>query len=365
MVMGKDMKEKITATEVLSHYNKEKKRRRIWLYGLLLAVILLSLIGLSVGALGLSPLETLAALFGRGENAAVRAVWGIRMPRVLAALLAGSALSLSGVMMQNILGNPMASPSTLGVSNASAFGANFAILVLGAGSFYATAGGSLEMRHPALAAACAFLAALGSTLLLLGLSARKGFSTEVIVLSGVALGAFFSAGTTVLQYLSSDTQVAAGLFWTFGDLGRASMRENVILFAVLVLSGLYFMTGRWDYEALSGGEAFAKSTGVKVEQRRFFGLLFASLLCATTVSFLGIIGFVGLVAPQITRRLVGSDMNTMLWGSPLVGSAMLLCADILSRALPFGISLPVGAVTSLFGAPVFLLMLIGRKGAGR
>ncbi len=357
---GDEMEETIG---VLSCYKKEKRRRGLCLFGLLVLVLLLSLLSLSVGEMRLSPLESVMGLFGFGEDSAIRTVRHIRLPRMLGALLAGFALSLSGVVMQNVLGNPMASPSTLGVSNAAVFGANFAILVLGAGSFHAMGGGEVFVNAPWLVTLFAFLTSLGSVLLLLTLSARKGFSPEVLVLSGVALGALFSAGTTALQYLSADTQVAAALFWSFGELGRISMRENGILFAVLVPSAIYFLVKNREYDAMAGGDEIALSLGVRLGKRRFLGLLFASLLCAVSVSFLGIIGFVGLVAPQMARRLVGGGMKELLIGSALTGASLLLFSDVLARLLPFGITLPVGAVTSLLGAPVFLIMLL--RGRGR
>lgn len=345
-------------------YKQYLARKRAVIPLLLGAAFFLAVMALGTGASGMSPRAVLSALCGIGDATNVMIVRNIRLPRIFAAVLAGAGLSLAGCVMQNVLRNPLASPSTLGVSNAAVFGANFAILLLGAGRFHATDGAMLTLSNPYLVTLCAFLSALGSAFLILALSGRRGFSPSVVVLSGVALGALFSAGTTILQYLSLDTEVTAAVFWTFGDLGRASYGEDAVLFVTVLAAFVYFMFRRNDYNILANGDDTAHSLGVRVGRIRFFSLFLASLLCAVSVSFLGIIGFLGLAAPQIARRVVGNDHRFLLPASALCGSCLLLFSDILARSVLSGVSLPVGAVTALYGGPILLWILLKKKGGG-
>lgn len=355
---------KTPPTAGLEGYRLHTARKALTLAVLTVLTLLLAVLCVNAGSSGMTPSETVRALLGLGDETGVLIVRGIRLPRVTAALLSGAGLALAGCVMQNVLRNPMASPSTLGVSGAAVFGANFAIIVLGAGSFHSTHGETLTVDKPYLVTVCAFVCALGAALLILALSARRGFSPETVVLAGVALGALFSAGTTVLQYFAMDTQVAAAVFWSFGDLGRASFAEDAVMAAAVAAAFLWFYLRRWDFNAMAAGGDTARSLGVPVARTRFVSLLLASMLCAVCVSFLGIIGFVGLAAPQAVKRFVGADYRYLLPASALAGADLLLFSDTLARSVP-GVSLPVGAVTSLLGGPVFLWLLLRRKGGRR
>lgn len=362
--MQEKEKQNLIATEHYG-YSRHLAKKLAFLLGLLIAVLVLAVLCINVGFSNMNPVKVIQALFGFGDSFNQLIVRNIRLPRVLAAIIAGSGLALSGCVMQNVLKNPMASPSTLGVSNAAVFGANFAIVVLGAGAFHSTHGESVSINNPYLVTICAFVCALGAILLILALSGRRSFSSETVVLAGVALGSLFSAGTTILQYFAMDTQVAAAVFWTFGDLGRASMQENLLMFIVVAVAFVYFYSRRWDYNAMANGEEVAKSLGVRTERTRFWSLLLASMICAVCVSFLGIIGFVGLIAPQAVKRFLGADHRFLLPASALAGAALLLFADTVGRWILTGISLPVGAITSLLGAPLFLWLLLRKKGGKR
>ena len=340
-------------------YARSQRRKGLILLALLLTTLLLALLAVNAGAAALNPLDVLKTLLGLGDEKAALVVWRIRLPRVAAAVVAGAGLSVAGCVMQNNLKNPMASPQTLGISNAAAFGANVAIILLGAGSVTGSSGGAnLTIRSPYLTTICAFCFSLLAALMILALSKHRGFSPETLVLSGVALGFLFNAGVTLLQYFAQDTQVAAAVFWTFGDLGRVSWKEVGILTAVTIPALLYFTLCRWDYNALDSGEESAKSLGVNTRRVRFWGMLISSLVTAAAVSFLGMIGFVGLLGPQMMRRLVGPDHRWLLPASALCGAAILLLADTLGRVVLSPIVLPVGAVTSILGAPMLLFLLI-------
>ncbi len=344
-------------------YKAYTAKKFIAIIVLLALVFALAVVGLYMGSSNLSFIQTLQAFFRMGDRTNIVIVWNIRMPRILAAVVAGGGLAISGCIMQSVLKNPMASPSTLGVSNGAVFGANFAIIFLGAGAI--TGAQSVSIDNPYLTTICAFAGAIASLALIFALSANNAFSNETITIAGIALGAFFQAGTTILQYFAEDTQLSAAVFWTFGDLGRATYDEILILTIVVVLSFLWFFLRRWDYNALSEGDETAKSLGVRVRVVRLTGLFLSSLICAVCVSFLGIIGFVGLIAPHAARRFVGNDQRFLLPASALCGSVLLLSANIISRCVVWGTALPIGAVTSLFGAPCFLWMLIKKRGQKR
>lgn len=347
--------------DALTPYKKYCAAKRGTLAALGVLTLLSALLCLSAGYAGLGPVTLLKALFRQGDATDVLILWNIRMPRLLAALTAGVGLALAGCVMQSTLNNPMASPATLGISNAAVLGANFAIVMLGAGGLHSTHGEAISITHPYLVALCAFVCAVGVTMLILLLSSRGGFSPETIVLSGVAMNAFCGAGTTLIQFFAVDTQLAAAVFWTFGDLGRASYHEVGIMLAVVALAAVYFFGHRWSYNALAAGEEEARGLGIRTGRVRVVSLLLAALVCAVCVSFLGIIGFVGLVAPQMMRRLLGPDHRFLLPASALSGASLLLLSDALARSLMSGISLPVGAITSLFGGPAFLWMLMSRR----
>lgn len=350
--------------KTLTNYKKYIRKKILTIFILLIIVFILMILCLSVGSSNMGFIETLKAFFNIGDEANSIIIWRVRIPRTLAAIIAGSGLALAGCIMQSILKNPMASPTTLGVSNGAVFGANFAIIVLGAGAVSTSTNLSVTINNPYITTICAFVFAMISAITILLLSKRRKFASETIVLAGVALGSLFTAGTTIMQYFADDTKLSSAIFWTFGDLGNATYLKDLIMFVVVFVSFIYFFISRWNYNALSSGDETATSLGVKVSRTRFIGLLLSSLICAVCVSFLGIIGFIGLLAPHIIKRIVGSDHRFLLIASMLTGSAILLLADFVSRCFMQGISLPIGAITSLFGAPLFLWLLLKRKRGG-
>jgi iron complex transport system permease protein len=179
-----------------------------------------------------------------------------------------------------------------------------------------------------------------------------------MILVGVALAALFTAGTTFLQYFSSAEQVAAIVFWTFGDVGRASWRDLTVIVAVVLPCIAYFSFRRWDYNALDSGDETAGSLGINVGRERTVTMFLSSLITAVVVSFLGIIGFVGLVSLHMVRRIVGDDMRYLFPGSCIAGGILLLAADTVARIIIAPAVLPVGVLTAFLGAPLFLYLLI-------
>lgn len=357
-----DMNRKNEKTLSVSEQYNVAKAKKIAIILILLAIVFLFfVVSVFVGSGTLSFKEVFLAIFNKGSETARLIVRRIRFPRVIAALIAGGGLAVSGLVMQTVLKNPLASPTTLGVSNAAVFGANFAIIVVGAGAFHSTHGSWLSISNPYLVSTFSFLSAIIAAGSILLLARLKNLNASAIVLAGVAVSAIFQAGTTLIQYFASDTQVASAVYWTFGDLGRASYKTDLIMFIVVAVSTLFFFSKRWDFSAMSGGLAYAKTLGVNTRFMTIMSLLLASLITSVTVSFLGIIGFVGLTAPQFMKRIVGDDYRYLLPSSFLAGALLLLISDILGRLPIFGTSVPVGVITSLIGGPVFLAILLRRK----
>ena len=342
---------------------KKNQRNKGIIIAMLISVVVLSIACLFAGSSNMSFADALAALARKGTAANNRIIWNIRVPRVLAALIAGAGLSVSGLIMQTTLNNSMASPSTLGVSNAAVFGANLSIIAF-AGGFLST-GNNLSSfdvgANPYATSLMAFLFATLSILLILGLCTIRSFSPNVVVLSGMAIGSVWTAATTILQFYATDVGLSAAVIWNFGDLGRATYRTDGIMLAVVILGIVFFMLNSWKFNALLSGEATAKTMGVNVESLRFSAMLLASVITAVCVSFLGIIGFVGIICPHLTKKLLGQDHRVTIPVSCMSGSLLLLFADTLSRSMGNGSALPVGAITSLLGAPFFIMIIFSRK----
>ena len=323
---------------------------------LVVLTFLAALISIAAGSAGLTIKEVFLTLIGRGTEATKTVVLNLRLTRVLASIIGGIGLGITGCAMQSILRNPLASASTVGVSQGAAFGAAFAIVVLGAGVQYHT-NDAVTVTNPYLVSICAFAFSMLSTFVVLGISKFRKVSPETMILAGVALSALFSGGTTIMQYFADDVSLAAIVFWTFGDMGRASWKQ-IIIMAVTVLAGsTYFVFNRWNYNALQSGENSAKGLGVNVDSMRIIGMTISSFTAAVIVSYVGIINFVGLVSPHVMRRIIGDDYRYLLPASALMGALMLLFSDTVARLVVAPVVLPIGAITSFLGAPLFLYLL--------
>lgn len=338
--------------------------RRKWLILLLSALVLLAacLISLMAGSSGLRLGEVLWALVGRGSTQANTIVWNIRMPRIAAAIVVGVALSMCGCVMQNVLRNPLASASTLGVSQGASFGAAVAIVCLGAGAQINSGGASaaLTITNPYLVTLCAFLGGMGTTLVILLLSRLRGVTPATMVLAGVAISAMFTGGTTLIQYFADDVMVATVVYWTFGSLGRAGWTEIALIAALCLAAFAFFFFHRWNYNAMESGSHTAKSLGVPVNFLIPASMAMCALISSVSVAFVGCINFIGLIASHIMRRFVGNDYRFLIPCSALAGASLLLFSDIACRMLIPPVVLPIGALTSFLGAPLFLYLIIRR-----
>jgi iron complex transport system permease protein len=351
-------------TTIIHQYKSFVKQRLLFMvfFGLLLLVV--AMLSLVLGLVDIGSRELLELISGKASGFTRQVVFNIRLPRVAGAILSGTALAVSGAVIQSLLRNPLASPFTLGISGASAFGAAFAIIVLGAGSHYTGSNDAALVVNPSLVTFSAFAWSLASVVVILFLSRYRGATPEVIILSGIIISSLFGAGISAMQYFADNVQLASIVFWTFGDLGRAHWQNVFILFITLVPMLVYFFSRSWNYKSLQSGDEHARSLGVNVDRTRLAGLVLASLATAITVSFFGIIAFVGLVVPHIVRRIIGGDEYFLLPASALFGGVFLLLSDTLARTVISPVILPVGILTSFIGAPVFLFLLIKGMGKG-
>jgi iron complex transport system permease protein len=350
--MGKDN----ATSNLRKSYTEYIRFKVLILIILALLSVLVALVATSAGSSGLTLRQVVASLTGSGTKQTDTIIFSIRLPRIVTAMVGGLGLAAVGCVMQSILRNPLASDSTLGVSQGAAFGASFAIIVLGAGIQNQTLDG-VNITNPYIVSICAFICSMMSTFVVLGLSRIKRITPEAMVLAGVALSSLFAGGTTLLQYFAVDVKLAAVVFWTFGDLGRTSWREVIIMGSLVAVTLTYFLFNRWNYNALQSGETSAKSLGVNTEVLRVVGMIICALTSSVIVSFVGIINFVGLIAPHAMRRIVGSDYRFLLPASAMTGTLILLLSDTAARLVVAPVILPIGAITSFVGAPVFLYLL--------
>ena len=323
-----------------------------------ISIVVLMYVVLRMGVSDITVQNIIETLMGKGTDVMKTIIWKIRMPRIVGAVVAGAALSLAGCIMQNNLKNPLASPSTLGVTSAAAFGANFAIIFLGSGSFQSGNSDAVMIVHPYVVTLNAFIFSMIAVFIIMALAKLRMFTPNVIILVGVAISSLFGAGTTFLQYFANEAKLATAVFWTFGNLGRVSWKELGIMSMALVAASAYFMFRSWDYNAMINGDDCAKSLGVNTRNVRLGGMFFSSLLVAIAVSFMGIISFIGLISPQIMRRIIGNDHRFLIPGSALFGSLILLVSDTVARTIISPVILPVGVITSFMGAPLFIYILM-------
>ena len=339
--------------------------RRKWLVLLVMVIlaVIASLASLMAGSAGLTLKEVVLAVFGNGTRQTSTIVWNVRMPRIAAALVVGMALAMCGCIMQNVLRNPLASASTLGVSQGASFGAAVSIIYLGAGTQVNTGSGSvasLTITNPAMVTFCAFLGGVATTAVILALSRLRGVTPSVMVLAGVAVSSMFSGGTTLVQYFADDVMVATVVHWTFGNLGRAGWGEITLIAELSLVAFLFFYYHRWSYNAMESGTHTAKSLGVPVDFLIPTSMVICALISSVSVAFVGCINFIGLIASHIMRRFVGNDFRFLIPCTALCGAVLMLASDIACRMLVPPVVLPIGALTSFLGAPLFRWLIMRR-----
>lgn len=329
-----------------------------------LAVLALAaaLLSVSLGAIRIPVGRVLAVLTGGGADPALArdalVVLTIRLPRTLLGLMIGAGLAVSGAVMQGLFRNPLADPALVGVSSGAGLAAA-GIIVLG-DRLLAALGLTGPLPYAVLPAG-AFLGGLGATLVLYALATRSGrTAVATMLLAGIALGALSGALTGLLTFVSDDRQLRDLAFWSLGSLGGATWAKVTASAPLIlpVLAALPFL-GR-GLNALVLGEAEAVHLGVPVERLKRACILLVAVAVGASVAAAGVIGFVGLVVPHALRLVIGPGHRLLLPAAALLGGAFLVLADVVARLVAAPAELPIGTVTALVGAPVFLWLLLGR-----
>ena len=313
---------------------------------LLMPVLLAVLSALAFGAYPLAIADAVSALLAgpaaAGEAATV--VWNLRLPRIFAGLLVGMALSVAGATFQGMFRNPLVSPDILGVSAGAGLGAALAIVLglpLSAVQLFAFGGGLL-------AVGCVYVVAA---------QVRNHDSVLVLVLAGVAVGTLFGAGISLVKVLADPSvQLPSITFWLLGGLSAVSAGELTVAAPLMLLGLVPVWLLRWRVNLLTLADDEAQAMGVNVARLRIVLIACATLMTAAAVSIAGIIGWIGLVIPHAARLIVGPEFSRLLPATGLLGGAFLVGADTLARSL-VTIELPLGILTAIVGAPVFLWLL--------
>ncbi len=333
------------------------RRTHFWLAG---ALVVISITSLAIGASGTSLWGALQKLIiGEPLTQMERIVlWDIRLPRVILGICVGASLAVSGTVLQGLFRNPLADPGLVGVSAGAGLGAIVAIVL----------GGLLPVGVMAvfgiwLVPLAAFFGGWGSTMLLYRVSTRRGrTSVATMLLAGIALGALAGAVSGILVYLANDAQLRDLTFWGLGSLAGATWAKMLVAGPLIAASvGVAMCLGR-GLNGLAFGEATAAHMGIPVQRVKNIAILTVAAATGTAVAVSGGIGFIGIVVPHLLRLATGPDHRPLLINVALLGASLLLIADVISRVIISPAELPIGIITAVLGAPVFLWILLRRRG---
>ncbi|MGB9841583.1 MAG: FecCD family ABC transporter permease [Candidatus Bathyarchaeales archaeon] len=351
-----------SVAELKKLYGAGKKRKILALLTISFAIIAAAIVSISLGAgsprFNEAVQVILAKLFpslgiDAGSTVTQIIIWNLRLPRVVLAIIAGAGLAASGATMQGVLRNPLVSSYILGISAAAGFGAALAI-VFGVGV--------IEGYGHYLVIANAFFFSVLAMVLVFFIARIRAMTPETVILAGVAVGYLFSAMLSLIQYVAPEHQaVRAVVFWLMGGLNSANWESIQIVFPIVLVTIILMIFQSWNINVLSMGEDVATSLGVNSKRVLAITMVLETLATATIIAFTGVIGFVCLISPHISRMLIGSDHRFLIPCSALVGSCLLLCSDTVGRLVMQPAELPVGIVTSLLGVPFFLYILISKR----
>jgi len=339
----------------LQHIRKSKQHTLLILL-ISLATFLFAIYSMGTGSSSnLGFWTTVKIILGLDEGTELQSaiIWKLRFPRVLMAIVGGAALATAGALMQGALGNPLVSPLTMGVASGAALGAALAIVV----------GWSFVDNDLAIVLN-AFLFSLLVVFIIIQLGKMRSISAESYILVGIAITFISGAIVSTLQYFATDAQLSALAHWSFGSLSRPTLENAVYVSMSLVILMPTALKWSWDLNALSmGGDEFAISTGVDPVSTRKNILILSALMTSIVIAFTGLIGFVGLAAPHMSRLFVGTDFRKLIPCSAVLGSMLMLFADTVGRTLFAPIVIPVGIMLSVIGGPFFLYLLLKKQGA--
>ena len=346
------MKNNSVVADIVANQRKLERKRWFVILSFLVIGVVSLILDVMTGPAMLSVSEVVNSLFDIGEvdKMTDNIVHNLRLPMALMALVVGATLAVGGAEIQTLLNNPMASPYTLGLAAAAGFGAS---IVIAFGSF----GLPVQVAVPIGAFVMTMLA---SGILFLFASKRR-FSSEMLVLVGIALLFIFQSLLSLVQFISAPEVSQQILFWLFGSLNKATWQSLIIIIVVTTICVALLSKELWKLTALRLGEDRATSLGINLQVLRIKVLVLVAMMTATAISFVGVIGFIGLVAPHVARMLLGEDQRFFLPGAMLVGAAFLSLSSVLSKVIIPGALFPVGIVTSFIGVPFFFWIILNNK----
>ncbi|MTI47249.1 MAG: iron ABC transporter permease [Firmicutes bacterium] len=330
-------------------YNTMIRKRVALLVALLIALSMLVLLNIFIGSSDITLMEIITAIFMReGEGHTVMIVNQIRLPMALMAVVVGAGLGIGGCEIQTILRNPIASPYTLGITNAATFGAAMGLILNM---------NIVKASEPLMITANSFFFALLASVLVYVFSLRRGVGKNGIILFGIALNFLFNAATMILQYIADDEDLKSMVFWNMGSLLKTTWTKFFIVFLAVLICFIIFHFNSWKLTAMTLDDTKAQSLGVDTHRMRQMVILMTSILTAFSVCFIGAIGFVGIIAPHIARQFVGEDQRFFLPLSAILGAFVVSLSFVVSKIIIPGVVLPIGLVTALIGIPIFLFII--------
>jgi len=325
------------------------------LMSLMIALLVAIIFAIGIGSITIPPLTILQILLGNQEDiplTTISIIQNIRLPRVLLAFLVGAGMAVSGTIMQSVLRNPLASPFTLGVSAGASLGASIFIVF----------GFSLPFLGRFGLPLMGFLSGLATILLLLALTMRldRRMENQTLILIGMVLSLFINALLTVLMATSRQFMEQL-ILWQLGSFAGRGWLPVWIILGITLIGTFWGMTRSRELDIMTFGEEQAQSMGVEVKGLKLSMITLCAFLTGSAVAFVGIVGFVDLIAPHVARRIFGSAHHLVIPTSALFGGLLMLLADLIGRSLFAPMEIPVGAVTALVGAPFFRMLYFGRK----
>lgn len=345
--------------EISRAYARLRHRKILLLLLLTAALVVLAIAAIFLGTSDIHFSGLIAYLFpnwGAGHGIApltgtqIVIVLTLRLPRIISAVLVGAAMGICGTVMQSTTGNVMASPFTTGISSAAGLGAAIGIL------FHPLGAGNTSV------VVCAFGIAAINAAIVYGITAAGNLGAGGMILVGVALNFLFSSANSLLQYVASEDQLSQIVHWSFGSLTGLTWTQIILMAVTLGAAFVLFGKQAWSYNIMSsGGDESAKALGVNASRVRIASGVLVTIVSAVTISFVGVIGFVGIVAPHVARLLLGSEHRILLPASSIIGALLVLAADSIGRTVISPVIIPVGVVLSIVGAPLFLYLIISRR----
>ena len=335
-----------------AEYRRMRSKRVLFIGICALASLLLALFAATIGPYPITYGEVfnsiLDAILGREpeDTSIYHVVINLRMPAIVTSLVCGFGLAICGVCMQSMLKNPMADPYTMGISSGAGFGAALAMIL------------GLEIIAGAGIVANAFIFSLVPALVILFLSKFRNATPTMMILCGIALMYLFNAATQLFMLIADPEDLSSVYKWMIGSVDGTSMGQAFIVLVVAILGTIYVQYMSNQLNLMGLGDESAKTLGVDVERKRLIMLMVVTLVAATVVSFTGIIGFIGLVAPHMVRAIIGTDNRYLIPASGFFGAVLLLLSHLVAMTVAYPLILPVGVITSCIGGPLFLFLIL-------